>query len=203
MTSIRRTIAQRYLRARVLAVRVRGRIFAAAAGAAFAGFGADTVILPPVMLGNEGRIRLGDDVYIGPDSWLQVEGSPEGPVAIDIGDGVQVVGHCVISAAERVTLGPRVLLARGVYISDHSHRFDDHGRAVVDQGIDRVAPVTIGAGAWLAENVVVCPGVTIGTGAVVGANSVVNRDVPDHAVAVGAPARVVDRTRTPVADLIA
>src|SRR4051794_19551159 len=138
MTSIRRTFAQRYLRARVLAVRLRGRIFAVAAGPAFAGFGVDTVIQPPVMLDNEGRIRLGDDVYIGRDSWLHVEGRPERPVAIDIGDGVQVVGHCVISAAERVSLGPRVLLARGVYISDHSHRFDDHGPAVLDQGIGGV-----------------------------------------------------------------
>jgi acetyltransferase-like isoleucine patch superfamily enzyme len=33
--------------------------------------------------------------------------------------------------------------------------------------------------------------VRIGYGAVVGANSVVKHDIPDHAVAVGAPARVV------------
>jgi galactoside O-acetyltransferase len=38
---------------------------------------------------------------------------------------------------------------------------------------------------------VVGPGVSIGTGSVVGANSVVLADVPPHAVAVGAPARVV------------
>jgi acetyltransferase-like isoleucine patch superfamily enzyme len=196
MTSIRRSLAQRYLGARLLTVRLRGRLFALTAGAAFAGFGADTIIQPPVLLGNEGRIRLGDDVYVGRDSWLQVEGAKDGPVAIEIGDGTKIVGHCVISAAERVTLGPRVLIARGVYISDHSHRFDDRRRAVLDQGIDRVAPVTIGEGAWLAENVVVCPGVTIGAGAVIGANSVVNRDVPAHAVAVGAPARVLEHAAT-------
>jgi acetyltransferase-like isoleucine patch superfamily enzyme len=33
--------------------------------------------------------------------------------------------------------------------------------------------------------------VRIGRGAVIGANAVVLHDVPDHAVAVGAPARVV------------
>jgi acetyltransferase-like isoleucine patch superfamily enzyme len=64
---------------------------------------------------------------------------------------------------------------------------------VLDQGIDRIAPVEIGDGAWLGENVVVGPGVRIGRGAVVGANAVVLDDVPDHAVAVGAPARVVHR----------
>jgi acetyltransferase-like isoleucine patch superfamily enzyme len=48
--------------------------------------------------------------------------------------------------------------------------------------------------------VVVGPGVRIGRGAVVGANSVVLEDVPDHSVAVGAPARVV-RSFEPARDL--
>jgi maltose O-acetyltransferase len=46
--------------------------------------------------------------------------------------------------------------------------------------------------------VVVGPGVRIGRGAVIGANSVVLADVPDHAVAVGSPARVLDRTHSVV-----
>jgi acetyltransferase-like isoleucine patch superfamily enzyme len=97
----------------------------------------------------------------------------------------------VLSAAESVRLGDRVLLARGVYVSDHSHAFEDTSRAVLDQGITRIEPVEVCDGAWLGENVVVCPGVRIGRGAVVGANSVVLNDVPDHCVAVGAPARIV------------
>jgi acetyltransferase-like isoleucine patch superfamily enzyme len=59
------------------------------------------------------------------------------------------------------------------------------------QGINGVAPVTIGRGTWLGQNVVVLPGVTIGQHCVVGANSVVNSSIPDYSVAVGAPARVV------------
>ena len=82
-------------------------------------------------------------------------------------------------------------MARGVYIADHSHAFADTARPVLEQGITGVAPVEIGDGAWLGENVVVGPGVRVGRGAVVGANSVVLADVPDFAVAVGAPARVV------------
>ena len=61
----------------------------------------------------------------------------------------------------------------------------------MDQGLTKVAPVRIGRGAWLGQNVVVCPGVTIGEGAVIGANSVVNREIPPHSLAVGAPARVL------------
>jgi acetyltransferase-like isoleucine patch superfamily enzyme len=99
----------------------------------------------------------------------------------------------VLSAVRSVRLGRKVLLARNVYISDHVHGHDDPSRAVLDQDLTGIAAVEIGDGAWLGQNVVVCPGVTIGRGAVVGANSVVRDDVPDFAVAVGAPARVVRR----------
>ena len=89
--------------------------------------------------------------------------------------------------------GKNVLLARNVYVADHQHAFADPTRAVIHQGITRIAPVEIADGAWLGENVVVGPGVRIGRGAVVGANAVVLEDVPDRSVAVGVPARVIRR----------
>ncbi|MFN5319594.1 MAG: acyltransferase [Bacteroidia bacterium] len=52
-------------------------------------------------------------------------------------------------------------------------------------------PVHIGDGVWIGNNVVILPGCTIGNFAVIGANSVVNRDIPDFAICVGMPARVV------------
>ena len=61
------------------------------------------------------------------------------------------------------------------------------------QGIGRVAPVRIGRGAWIGQNVVISPGVTVGPLAIVGANAVVTRDVPAGCIALGTPARVVRR----------
>ncbi|MGZ4171241.1 MAG: acyltransferase, partial [Solirubrobacteraceae bacterium] len=95
------------------------------------------------------------------------------------------------SAVHSLRIGRGVLTARGIYIADHTHEFTDPQTPVREQGLTQVAPVEIGDGAWLGENVVVRPGVRIGRGAVVGANSVVTADVPDGGVAVGAPARVV------------
>jgi lipopolysaccharide O-acetyltransferase len=172
-------------------LRARAKAFSLLTRGAFAEFGARSVIEPPVRLQGEGRIAIGDDVYVGAQSWLQVLDGPDRGLALSIGDGTSIAGNCVLSAAVSIRLGRKVLLARNVYVADHSHAFADTTRAVLDQGIAKVEPVEICDGAWLGQNVVVGPGVRIGRGAVVGANSVVLEDVPDYAVAVGAPARVV------------
>jgi acetyltransferase-like isoleucine patch superfamily enzyme len=149
------------------------------------------VIAPPVRLEGAAHIAIGAHVFVGADSWLHVEEPCGVPIALELGDGTNIAGHCVLSAARSVRIGAGVLIARGVYVSDHSHEFGRSDRPVLAQGIARVAPVVVEDGAWLAENVVVCPGVTIGRGAVIGANSVVTSDIPAGAVAVGAPARVL------------
>jgi acetyltransferase-like isoleucine patch superfamily enzyme len=164
--------------------------FSTAIGGSFAAFGRKTVIEPPFRLGGERRISIGSGVFIGANSWLQALEPGDG-IAISIGDGTSIAGNCVISSAQSVVLAPKVLIARGVYISDHIHEYGDTTRPVLEQGIGQIRPVLIGEGAWLGENVVVAPGVSIGRGAVVGANAVVVDDVPDHSLAVGVPARVI------------
>lgn len=49
----------------------------------------------------------------------------------------------------------------------------------------------IGNDVWIGQNVTFLPGVHVGDGAIIGANSVVAKDVPAYAVAVGNPCRVV------------
>jgi lipopolysaccharide O-acetyltransferase len=174
-----------------LAVRARAKAFSTLCSGAFASFGAQSVLQPPIRLGGAHRIAVGAGVFVGAGAWLQVLPGPDGEGFIEIGDGTSLAGGCVLSSAAEVRLGRRVLCARNVYVADHRHAFADGSRAVLDQGIEHVAPVTVGDGAWLGENVVVGPGVSIGRNAVIGANAVVLADVPARAVAVGAPARVV------------
>ena len=45
--------------------------------------------------------------------------------------------------------------------------------------------------AWIGSKSVILPGVTIGENAVVGAGSVVTKDVPDNAIVVGNPAKII------------
>lgn len=191
LTGASRVVGMAAINAYRLSVRVRDKAFSVAIGHAFSAFGRRSVIQLPLRLSGERRISIGDDVFIGAGSWLQVLADESGPVVISVGDGTSIAGSCVLSAASSIALGEKVLIARNVYIADHMHRYDERSSAILDQGITRVARVEICDGAWLGQNVVVGPGVTIGRGAVIGANSVVLADVPDHSVAVGAPARVV------------
>jgi len=174
-------------------VRLRAKVFSVLVSGAFASFGKRSVLQPPLRLAGESGIAVGNDVFVGANSWLQAIGDENGSLKLEIGDGTSIAGNCVLSAARSVRLGERVLLARNVYISDHIHAYRDAQSAVLDQGIERIEPVEIGDGAWLGQNVVVCPGVRVGRGAVVGANAVVLEDVPDHSLAVGIPAVVVRR----------
>jgi acetyltransferase-like isoleucine patch superfamily enzyme len=181
--------------------RVAGKCFSVLISGAFAHYGRRSVIMHPLRLSGEGRIAIGNSVFVGPGSWLQTlpEGDNES-IALSIGNRTSIVGHCVISAIRQVTVEEDVLIARNVYISDHIHRYTDAPMPIVQQGVDKIAPVVIKRGAWLGQNVVVCPGVTIGRGAVIGANAVVTRDIPEFSVAVGAPARVVKTFCTGMAD---
>ena len=57
---------------------------------------------------------------------------------------------------------------------------------------DKLAkPLSIGNDVWIGANVTILRGVQIGDGAVIGANSLVNKDIPPYAIAVGNPAKVI------------
>ena len=56
---------------------------------------------------------------------------------------------------------------------------------------DKPLQTTIGNDVWIGSNVIIIGGITIGNGAVIGAGSVVTKDVPDYAVVVGNPSRIL------------
>jgi virginiamycin A acetyltransferase len=65
---------------------------------------------------------------------------------------------------------------------------------LVDHDQEPHGALTIDADAWIGDMVVITTRCRrIGVGAVIGAGSVVTRDVPDFAIAYGAPARIVRR----------
>jgi acetyltransferase-like isoleucine patch superfamily enzyme len=103
-----------------------------------------------------------------------------------IGRGSGIVGHF------SVEIGHDVWTGHHVYITDQNHGYADPDVPISLQ-TQPERPVRIGDGSWIGHGAVILPGVNIGRHVVVGANSVVTSDIPDHCVAVGAPARVIKR----------
>lgn len=173
--------------------RLRTRLFTLLLSSQFKEMGADARISPPFRFYGLNQMSIGKGVIIHRDCWLQTIPTPDdsdvAKLVIQSHAGIGMGAS--ISAARQVVIGEYVLLARNVYISDHAHAFKDINLPIMQQGLGGIAPVSIGRSSWLGQNAVVLPGVTIGQHCVIGANSVVKSSIPDYAMAVGAPARVV------------
>lgn len=112
--------------------------------------------------------RIGQNVVIGPN--------------VRIGDGVKIQNN--VSVYEGVALedyvfcGPSVVFTNVINPRSQIPRMHELKRTRVKRG------ATLGA------NCTILCGITVGHHAFVGAGAVVTRDVPDHALVVGNPARV-------------
>ena len=158
------------------------------------------------------NIRLGRNVYLDQETYLHAC-----PAGISIGDdsvvmhgtimhvfnfrdlphaGITVGKRCfigersVIRGQGGVRIGDDVLLAPHVQILAIDHVVATSRVPIMDQGI-KGEGIVIEDGAWLGAGSIITDGVRVGRNAVVGAGAVVTRNVPDGAVALGVPARVV------------
>lgn len=113
---------------------------------------------------HEGQLRLGDKVVFGKDSTV----------------------NCYLD----IEIGAATIVADWVYICDFDHVFADPGVPIKDQGIVK-SPVRIAADVWVGTKATILRGVRVGRGSVLAAHALVNGDIPEYAVAVGVPARVV------------
>ena len=146
----------------------------------------------------DGRLQIGDAVLLSPHVLLETNDTGR----IVIGAGTFLNLDVQVAAIDLVEIGAGCLIARGCFIADNDHRFDQVDRGLNEQGLTSRGPVRLEDHVWLGANVVVTSGVTIGERCVVGANAVVTRDLPAYSVAVGVPARVVGSVRPEAAATI-
>ena len=107
---------------------------------------------------------------------------------IEIGNYSSFGSRCVFQGGVRI--GSDVMMGPDVKIYTRNHNIDDVSQSMRLQG-DSFSPVSIGDDVWIACNVVILPGVTISSHTVIGAGTIVTHDVPDYAVVVGNPAKVL------------
>ena len=122
--------------------------------------------------------RIGEGSYVA---------APIAGAAIDkvvIGKNVYVNSNALMMARGGITIEDGVQIAANAQLISNNH--DPYDRMVLT-----CKPVVIKEGAWIGAGASIMPGVTVGQYAIVGAASVVTHDVPDYAVVVGSPAKVV------------
>ena len=148
------------------------------------------VLFPDVTIGEDTRLgnfvlirsntQIGQGCTIG--SYVDIEGD------VVIGNHVSLQSACYITRGviieDEVFCGPRVTTMNDKRIC--------HRRPALT--FVRHAPRILRA-ARVGGGSVLLPGVTIGENAFVGAGAVVTKDVPDRAIVVGNPARIVGRVR--------
>lgn len=143
---------------------------------------------------NDG-IRLGSGVFLGRNCILSCKNGN-----IVIGDEANIGFNTEIFSASTVKVGRKVLIAAYTYLVGGDHLFDRVDIPVLDQG-RTAAGIDVGDYVWLGAHVVVTDGATIGRDAIIGAGAVVVGAIPEFAIAVGTPARVVRDRRSPPAEV--
>ena len=135
-------------------------------------------------------MRFADRKTVALGRWVRLRCGTQVLKNIRFSDNV-FVGRCCDIGNDTI-LERNTSLADYVCILSDTHDFDDPCKRAGKMYSS--GTTVIGEGAWLGYRVIVLPQVkSIGRGAVIGAGSVVTKDIPDHVVAVGNPARVIHK----------
>ena len=132
------------------------------------------------------NIEIGDNVYVGHNAILK--SYYRGKMVI--GRGTWIGQQCFFHSAGDIFIGEDVGIGPGVKIITSAHAEDGVSKPILHAAVEMGA-VIVGDGADIGIGAILLPAVTVGKGARIGAGAVVNRDVPDYAVAAGVPARVL------------
>ena len=99
-----------------------------------------------------------------------------------------------LDASGGLTIGKNAVISTNVVVLSHDWSFLK--REKLKHNMDRAfSPVYIGEDVFIGASVVVLPGTRIGKSVIIGAGAVVKGDIPDYAIVVGNPAKIIGDTR--------
>ena len=131
--------------------------------------------------------RILDELFyhqIGEGSTVSTQLTVVAPQNVRIGKSVYVMNGVLLMASGGIIIEDYALVAAHAKIISNDH--DPYFRPALT-----CKPVIIKEGAWIGAGAAIMKGVTVGKYAIIGSNSVVTKDIPDYAVAVGVPAKVI------------
>lgn len=114
--------------------------------------------------------------------------TPQGRIVI--GENAHIAEATLISSGDLIEIGRDALIGPHSMIVDTNHNYGDRTVRIGVQGL-KCRPIRIGPDVWTGGHVNILQGVTVGRGAIIGAGSVVTKDIPPYAIAVGVPAKVI------------
>jgi acetyltransferase-like isoleucine patch superfamily enzyme len=139
--------------------------------------------------GNNNSITFDDGCHVGEDCSFWMEGNN---IIIRIGAHTTFthgVHFCAQEDGCVIEVGKDCMFSNTITVrTSDSHPIYD---IETNQRINAAKGVRIGNHVWVAPDVRIMKGVTINDGAIIGSGTIVTRDVPGNALAVGHPARVV------------
>lgn len=126
--------------------------------------------------------RVGGGCIIGKNVYIDFE--------VKVGDHVKIQNN--VSVYHGVTVGDGVFIGpHVVFTNDLVPRAINPDGSLKSDKDWKLGKTTIKAGASIGAGSVILPNITIGKFALIGAGSVVTKNVPDHALVFGNPARIV------------
>ena len=102
-----------------------------------------------------------------------------------IGPGL-LLGHPTGVVIGRVRFGSNIRIQQNTTFGVRDFDVDEH---------DSASYPTLGDNIIVSAGAVLLGGIKVGNGVLIGANAVVLQDVPDNSVAVGVPARILDKSK--------
>ncbi len=130
------------------------------------------------------------NLFIG-ESVLIVASHFHEDATIQIGENVSIGSFSLLDYSGELIIGNNCTISEGVKIYTHTHRFQADSLDIKKSKIERNSLV-IEDYVWIGANAIVLPSVKkIGYGAIIGAGSVVTKDVKEHSIVAGNPAKIV------------
>ncbi len=105
---------------------------------------------------------------------------------VSLGDGSVVMAGAVINADTRI--GNHVIINTRASV-DHDNDIGDFVH--IAPGSTLCGGITVGEGTLIGSGATILPNVKIGKWATIGGGATVTSDIPDHATAVGCPAKII------------
>jgi len=101
------------------------------------------------------------------------------------------LGECANAySLGKIEIQESATVAQEAYLCTGTHDFKDPSLQLITK------PITVGKNAFIGARAMILPGVSIGNQAIVGGMSVVSKDVSDHKIVAGNPAKNIGERPT-------